>query len=485
MTPLSFDVYARRQAQVLFDALADSLVKDLSNAAGEEARAAAAQARQEAEQAAESVLAAARAEGDARLEAAQAVNAGLLDNVEAAREEARTQTAAHDELRTMHAAAQEAGRATQAAAEEELRTTRAEAKERVRATQAAAQAEIARVRAELETRIEEGEQALHAARHDASLAGEAGEGARQEAKVARSEADAFRLDRALVIDRVGAALSAIDRATTPGDILETLLEPLGHEFARAAVFLVGPASLNGWRARGLDAATDVTRLVMPRSEDSPLTRALTQRKPLYVTATPAEPLAGLLGTSDVVTRAVALPVLAGEQVIAVAYAEDVDSPSAVQGPLTSFPGAACKIVEMLIDHAMLRLTTRRATPAHAAAPSETQPAVYSPARQARRLKVQKGIDVTLDGADSSLVDLSSIGAQILSPLAMPPNRMVKMTLRTKDAALACKGRVMWARFEQPSRTAAARYRVGVKFTDIEAKALEGLMARHGIAEAIP
>ena len=150
------------------------------------------------------------------------------------------------------------------------------------------------------------------------------------------------------------------------------------------------------------------------------------------------------------TRAVALPVLAGEQVIAVAYAEDVDATGTLQEPATAFPGVACKIAEMLIDHAMLRLTTKRAAPARPAAPHEAQPAAYSPARQARRLKVQKGIDVTLDGAESSLVDLSSIGAQILSPLAMPPNRMVKMTLRTKDAALACKGRVMWARFEQPA-----------------------------------
>ena len=83
-----------------------------------------------------------------------------------------------------------------------------------------------------------------------------------------------------MVDRVGAALSAIDRATSPSDILETLLEPLGHEFARAAVFLVGPSSLNGWRARGLDATTDITKLVIPRANDSPLARAVTERKRL-------------------------------------------------------------------------------------------------------------------------------------------------------------------------------------------------------------
>ena len=63
--------------------------------------------------------------------------------------------------------------------------------------------------------------------------------------------------------------------------------------------------MNGWRARGLDPTTDITRLVMPRADDSPLVRAVTGRAPFYVTATPAQPLSGLLGTSDLVTRAVA------------------------------------------------------------------------------------------------------------------------------------------------------------------------------------
>jgi hypothetical protein len=38
---------------------------------------------------------------------------------------------------------------------------------------------------------------------------------------------------------------------------------------------------------------------------------------------------------------------------------------------------------------------------------------------------------------------------------------------------------MWARFE-PKGTVAAQYRVGVKFTDVESKAVDGFMARHGI-----
>jgi hypothetical protein len=98
------------------------------------------------------------------------------------------------------------------------------------------------------------------------------------------------------------------------------------------------------------------------------------------------------------------------------------------------------------------------------------------------LKIREGIEVTLDGATSALVDMSSIGAQVLSPLALRPNRVVKMTLNGDESTLTCKVRVMWARFEQPHDKAAAQYRVGVKFTDLEPKAIDGFMASHGIEE---
>ena len=97
--------------------------------------------------------------------------------------------------------------------------------------------------------------------------------------------------------------------------------------------------------------------------------------------------------------------------------------------------------------------------------------------------MQEGLEVTLDGSTSSLVDISTIGAQVLSPLALRPNRVAKMTLRGEESGLAGKVRVMWARFEQPQGTAAAQYRVGVRFTDLEPKAVDGFMARHGIEAA--
>jgi hypothetical protein len=522
---MSFDTNARRQAKELFDALMDRLVTDLSTAAREETEAAVTGAREEAdaavaaaekeadatvaatrkeaegsiaaarteaeaaiaamrteaetaaaaarteadaavfaartdadervaharletEKVAESQLAAARAEGEARLAAAQAMNAGLLESIEAARQEVKT-----FEVRLQQF--------------EEERTELLQARDQVGPAIEALEGET--------RRANELAESLENAVQEANLA-------RQAASLAKVEADARRQDRELALDRIGAALRSMDRATSPSEILDALLEPLAHDFAKAAVFLVGAAGFTGWRARGLPASTDITKLLIPRTGDSLLARALSTRTRVQVTANGGEPPIGLWGNP--VAGAVALPIHAGDGVIAVAYAEDTEE--------TSSHNVGRKITEMLIKHAAVRLTTKgKASPPAAtgarttvsaphAAEGNRESAEYSPARQARRVKMREDIEVTLDGSASSLVDMSSLGAQVVSPLALRPNRVVKMTMRGGESAVACKVRVMWARFEQPQGTAAAQYRVGVKFTDLEPKAVDGFMAKHGI-----
>jgi hypothetical protein len=492
---MSFDTNARRQAKELFDALMDRLVKDLSAAAREETEAAvvatrkeadaavaaaekeadatvaatrkdaeativaarreaeaavaaarkeaeakAAKARAEAEKVAESHVAAARADGEARLAAAQAMNAGLMESVEGARQQVKTFE----------------GRVQQLEKERtQLVKTREDA-----GVQLAAE----------KRRANELAEALEGAHQETNLA-------KQTASLSKVEADARRQDRELALDRFGASLRTIDRATSPTEILEALLDPLAQDFAKAAVFLVGAAGLKGWRARGLAGTTDITKLVIPRGSNSLLTRAVTTRKRVQVSANGGDPPIGLWGGP--VAGAVALPIHAGNGVIAVAYAEDAEE--------TSSQAVGRKIAEMLIKHAALRLTLKGQASAQSSTAAEPppgadvdeQPSEYSQARQALRIKMQEGIEVVLDGSASSLVDISSIGAQLLSPLALRPNKVVKMTLRGEESSLSSKVRVMWARFE-PKGSGAAQYRVGVKFTDVEAKAVEAFMTRHGI-----
>jgi hypothetical protein len=412
-----------------------------------EAEATAATARAEAQRVAESQLAAARADGEARLAAAQAMNAGLMEGIEAAREEVKTLEALLQQLENERAQLLQARDHAGAQLEGETR------------------------------RANELAEALDGAVQEANLA-------RQTASLSKVEADARRQDRELALDRFGVALRTIDRATSPKDIFDALLEPLAHDFAKTAVFLVGTAGLKGWRARGLAATNDITKLVIPRGSDTLLTRAVNTRKRAQASAHGDEPPVALWGGA--VANAVALPIQAGDEIIAVAYAEDAEE--------TSSQAVGRKIAEMLIKHAALRLTTKGKAPSQAAASVGTghmpssdegnlESAEYSIQRQARRLKMQEGIEATLDGSPTSLVDMSTIGVQVLSPLALRPNRIVKMALRGGESELTCKVRVMWARFEQPQGGAAAQYRVGVKFTDLEPKAIEAFMARHGIEPA--
>jgi hypothetical protein len=448
---MSFEAYARRQARGLFDKLTDRLVQELSIAAREEAEAAATEARKVGEEAAriaegalaeaQAELAAVRTEGEARLAAAQAMNAGLLETVEAGRHE-------------------------------------------VLAAKATAQADLERTRRELEARIGQLEQeqvrALEA--RDEALAEREAEARRAQELADRLELESRRLgeldaaleatrhDRETVVERTRAAIRAIDRAGTPSEILDALLETLVHDFGRAAVLMASTSGLKGWRARGPGIPDDIASLVIPRAGDSLPARAVTEGRGVTILANGGPTPAGLWGMP--VARAVALPVLAGDRVIAVVYAEDSKDGA------SSEKGSA--IAEMLIEHASLRLTTKaQATAKSADSPASSR---YSPARQARRLKIREQVDLTVDGAESALVDLSTNGAQILSPIAMRPNRVLRMMLRAGHDDLACKGRVMWARFEQP-RGAAAHYRVGVKFTDVDTRTIDRFLAGHGVAEA--
>jgi len=532
---MSFDTNARRQAKELFDALMDRLVKDLSTAAHEETEAAVAAVRKDsdasiaaaqkgadqavaatrkdaeasiaaAKKEAESTAAAARKEAEATIlsvrKEAEGVAAGARKEAEAATAAARTEAEATVAKARLAAEKAADSQVASARAEGEARLAAAQAmnaglmesvegaRQEVKALQARVQqleqerTEILRSRDEVRAALEAETGRTHEMAESVENAVQEANLAKQASSMARVEADARRQDRELALDRIGSALRAIDRATGPSEILDALLEPLAHDFAKAAVFRVGAAGLTGWRARGLAATSDITKLVMPRTGDSLPARAVATRARVQVTANSGEPPIGLWGTP--VAGAVALPVHAGDRVIAVVYAEDTEE--------TSSHNIGRKITEMLIKHAALRLTTKGkasqqatpATPAKAKAEitgeERAEHVVYSPARQARRLRIREGIEVTLDGATSSLVDLSTIGAQVLSPLALRPNRVVKMTLRGDESNLTCKVRVMWARFEQPQDKAAAQYRVGVKFTDLEPKAIDGFMASHGIEE---
>lgn len=116
-----------------------------------------------------------------------------------------------------------------------------------------------------------------------------------------------------------------------------------------------------------------------------------------------------------------------------------------------------------------------ATPASA----PKKPLQFSqPARDAKRIRIRRGVQVTVDGVVGELVDLSIGGAQTLLTQAVRPNQLVRLTIARTEGQVNCRGRVVWATYEQPAVSISV-YRTGVKFTEADTATLEKVMSDFG------
>lgn len=119
------------------------------------------------------------------------------------------------------------------------------------------------------------------------------------------------------------------------------------------------------------------------------------------------------------------------------------------------------------------------TPAGAPAPA---PYEKHGTRRAPRIRMSEGVAVTLDGNPAELVDLSTVGAQVVSKAVLRPNQRVRLLLPEGPRNLRCAGSVVWAAYEMPSGKP-PRYRAGLKLSGVESEALEGFAERHKPAES--
>jgi hypothetical protein len=109
---------------------------------------------------------------------------------------------------------------------------------------------------------------------------------------------------------------------------------------------------------------------------------------------------------------------------------------------------------------------------------------FSANRQAERVKLQAANDVLVDGVTSVLVDISTGGAQVLSPTTLRPNRVVRLMLKTSTGTYAVEGRIVWAHLESPSAAAGAQYRAGMQFTTSDRTAINAFVSRQGVLQAV-
>jgi hypothetical protein len=121
-----------------------------------------------------------------------------------------------------------------------------------------------------------------------------------------------------------------------------------------------------------------------------------------------------------------------------------------------------------------------AAPASAATAAEEapRPLDWHGTRRAERFRVRPGVEIQLDGSNAAVVDVSVVGAQVLSPTILRPNQKVRVSVPGEDAVMRFRATIAWAKFELPKPPASPRYRAGVEFMDADAAALEDFCTRN-------
>ena len=98
------------------------------------------------------------------------------------------------------------------------------------------------------------------------------------------------------------------------------------------------------------------------------------------------------------------------------------------------------------------------------------PLDYRGTRRAPRFRINDGIEVTIDGNPAALVDLSVIGAMVISPTILRPNQRVRMALPDRERPIRFGAGIAWAAFELLKT--GPRYRAGIEFFDADAAAVQ-------------
>jgi hypothetical protein len=98
-------------------------------------------------------------------------------------------------------------------------------------------------------------------------------------------------------------------------------------------------------------------------------------------------------------------------------------------------------------------------------------------RRAPRFRIKGKVEILVDGNVAMLVDLSIIGAQVVSPTILKPNQRVRMALNDDLGNVRFNAAVAWASFEIPPNSG-PRYRAGLAFVDADGSAVDAFCIRH-------
>ena len=139
----------------------------------------------------------------------------------------------------------------------------------------------------------------------------------------------------------------------------------------------------------------------------------------------------------------------------------------------------CEIRIVAHDSAFSKVAARRPETAHssgtATAVAEAPAGTAAPldqrgTRRAPRFKVVEAVEVLIDGNPATLVDVSVVGAMVVSPTTLKPNQRVRMSLPDAARPIRFGAGVAWSAFEIPKT--GPRYRAGIEFYNPDTPAME-------------
>jgi len=154
----------------------------------------------------------------------------------------------------------------------------------------------------------------------------------------------------LPLDELLTVFNALERSTTLAEALTALFDGLVREFSRVALFAVRSGRLEGVQQSGFEFEQDISKIVIPLSNDTLLGRSVSSSRiegslAGVSSGSTGMPFGGEPGC------AVALPISIQGVVAAVIYADDSDRLEFA----STAPQALVKFAELLLMHATLVL----------------------------------------------------------------------------------------------------------------------------------
>ena len=98
-------------------------------------------------------------------------------------------------------------------------------------------------------------------------------------------------------------------------------------------------------------------------------------------------------------------------------------------------------------------------------------------RRAPRFKMAVKTPIAIDGGAGSIIDLSTIGAQIVCTATLRPLQELKIVLTGASGNLKFNAKVAWASFEIPPNSG-PRYRAGIEFVDADPAGVDAFIQGH-------